>query len=136
LYKYEAKELVQIALVGIIGKSVTSNKVFDQKRAYQSPLFNLIVDINTTDPIKCIPITNEKYKEIVVAVEFVNKKGNILMDEDVVEYLSKFVGYAWENLEIKETIKHENKEQNDEEVKFPKHGYKIKKLLYAEKEAE
>ncbi len=94
----EGKEIVKLPLTGLIGESVKSNKVTDHKRSTECPEFNLMVDIETSESVKCIPIYHCDRNEIVAAVQYINKKGNMLLDKDVLEYFVKFACYAWEGL--------------------------------------
>lgn len=84
---------IHIALkMGLVGLCILAKKIVNVAYAYDSPYFNSEIDERTgyyTESVLCAPVYNPK-REIVGALEFLNKKSGVFTDEDEV----KLTGFA------------------------------------------
>ena len=92
LYRLDktGKSLEELPITGLIYEAIKSNRIEEFKNASQSIQFNLLVDIDRSEAVKCIPISHQKRGGMIMAIEYVNKKQNIIMDK---ELLRMFIGY-------------------------------------------
>jgi HD-GYP domain-containing protein (c-di-GMP phosphodiesterase class II) len=77
--------------MGLVGLCILAKKIVNVAYAYDSPYFNSDIDAQTgyyTESVLCAPVYNQK-REIIGALEFLNKKSGVFTGEDE-ENLSGF----------------------------------------------
>ena len=73
--------------MGLVGSCVLTKNIVNVADAYDSPIFNAEIDEKTgyrTESVLCVPVFNRK-KEIIGALEFLNKKAGIFTKQDEIK---------------------------------------------------
>eukprot|EP00831_Metopus_contortus_P062644 TRINITY_DN54831_c0_g1_i1.p1 TRINITY_DN54831_c0_g1~~TRINITY_DN54831_c0_g1_i1.p1 ORF type:complete len:177 (-),score=49.42 TRINITY_DN54831_c0_g1_i1:28-558(-) len=95
----DKESFIKLPFTGLLGEAVKSNKVTHIRKTSFNPLFNPLVDINTTESIRNIPVFSEKSNGVIFAIQHINRRGSMFIDKDILEYLVKFINLGVENLE-------------------------------------
>ena len=90
--------LDKFPLTGLISEAVKSNKVEEYSSGSQSAKFNLLVDIDKPNSLRCIPIYHKKLESVVIVIEYVNKMSNIIMNKKLLKRYAGFVCYAYDEI--------------------------------------
>jgi len=102
LYRCENGNIVKkLPLCGIIKSCIIMNKITEDKHCLSNPDFNALVDIDTNCSVKSVPIYSEDKKQVILAFELLNKKGNLRVDKDIVNYFIDVATVGLKSLEDK-----------------------------------
>ena len=100
LYKFEkgSNKLKAFPITGLIGECIKNNTIKDYKQSLQAMEYNQIVDIDRNEPVRCVPVFNDKLSKIIIASEFILKKQTIIMDSISHCNFSQFICYIYEEI--------------------------------------
>ena len=87
----DGKSTIELPFTGLLGISIKNNQIYDIKSASKSAYYNPLVDIETDENIRCFPVYYEPKEKIVIAAEFINKKGYMHIDKDIFYLLNDYI---------------------------------------------
>lgn len=105
--------------MGLVGSCVLTKKIVNVSYAYDSPYFNPEIDTQTgfrTESVLCAPVF-ESNREIIGALEFLNKKGGVFTadDEEILTRFAHDISFRdCSNEENRQTIETDIKKLRDE----------------------
>ena len=115
---------------GIFGKVLKSGEFENVANAYNHPLFNAVVDVETSMPLLCISIKHPASNKVIGAIEVINAKGiqglaalqrasvNAI-DLETLDFFGKHLAqavlncFSWEKLECSLRGEKSHFEEND-----------------------
>jgi hypothetical protein len=91
----DAESLLSVPLTGLLKEAVAENKVLTVKWPSQHGKFNPLVDLNTSETIKCVPVYSESDHGVIIAFQYVHKVGTSHLDKEVLDFYTNFLSGAW-----------------------------------------